>query len=282
MERRTFLGRTTGAVLGTATLSSVASADEQFARVSTRGHFETNWMLQTQLQEGHTAYEYDTKGTIPGYHTDEQPEELIVFVHGWLQDESDVEKRFPVQREQLRLAGADAPVVNYSWDSDSTQAGWWIASEIARRNGRKLATFLTDYARRSPETTIRLIGFSIGGRLVPSAIESLHERNTVTDVDSVSLMGAAVPAPKVALDGEYGPGLDEDVTSIDNFWRSDDSVLNRGYGTAELTTPLGSNGLGDRKAPSGYTDHQVDYVASHNDYWKFETGCIDAVVDAWD
>jgi len=126
-----------------------------------------------------------------------------------------------------------------------------------------------------------VIGSSLGGRLVPSAMAALHDRDAGRIVDTVSLLGAAVPVEAVGLDGTYGPGLDANAASVDNFWKSDDLALEASFRLAELTGAVGSNGLPDGDEPAGYTDHRVDYVESHQDYWKVDTGCAKALVDAW-
>lgn len=284
MNRRNVLTRSAGLLCGSAVLGGVVSADESFPKVTTRGHFGIDWKLQTQLQDGHGPREYDTKGMIPGYHTEWNPTELILFVHGWRQTEEKVQNRFPDRQAAIRGAGAEGPLVSFSWDSDSAPeiAGARIAAEIARRNGAKLANFITEYARRAPQTEIRVVGISLGAPVLPAAAASLYERDSDVVIDNLSLLGAAIPRAKLALDGEYGPGLDENVAAVDNFYKSDDQVLGVLFSAASLSDPVGSDSLEGYEAPAGYTDHQVDYVNSHTDYWKGENGCIDAVVDAWD
>jgi hypothetical protein len=284
MDRRTFCLRSAGTVCGAAAIGGLASASEQFPQVTTRGHFGIDWKLQTRLENGYGPRDYETAGTIPGYHTAEEPDELVIFVHGWRQTESKVLERFPAQQEAIRAAGADGPVVSYSWDSDSFPevAGTRIAAEIARRNGAKLANFLIDYSRRAPSTDLRVIGISLGGPVLPSAAASLYEWDSELVIDTLSLLGAAIPRAKLALDGEYGPGLDENAAAIDNYRKSDDQVLDVLFGAASLSDPIGSDGLEDYETPAGYTGYEVNYVNSHTDYWKRDEGCIDAVVDAWD
>jgi hypothetical protein len=70
------------------------------------------------------------------------------------------------------------------------------------------------------------------------------------------------------------------VEQVDNFWYPDDQILSVNFRVAELTKALGSSGISG-PAPSNYTDHQVDDIPSHGDYWTVEQGCIEAVVDAW-
>jgi esterase/lipase superfamily enzyme len=252
-------------------------------QVSTRGHFGIDWKLQTRLEDGYGPREFETRGTIPGYHTPDEPDELVMFVHGWRQTESKVQDRFPEQQRAIRAAGANGPVVSFSWDSDSFPeiAGSRIAAEIARRNGAKLASFLAEYARRAPQTALRVIGISMGAPMLPAAAAALHERDSPVTIDSLSLLGAAIPKDTLTVDGTYGAGLTEQVTSTDNFWKADDRVLGVLYRAAALSEPVGSSGLDDDREPAGYTDHRVDYVDSHTDYWKRDAGCMDAVVDAW-
>lgn len=284
MNRRTFCLRSASLLCGSTAIGGLASASEPFPQVSTRGHFGIDWRLQTGLKSGYGPSEYETEGTIPGYHTDDEPEELVVFVHGWRQTESKVKNRFPTQQEAIRAAGAEGPVISFSWDSDSTPeiVGTRVAAEIARRNGAKLASFLADYSRRAPSTKLRVIGISMGGPILPSAAASLNEWDSDVVIDTLSLLGAAIPRAKLGQDGEYGPGLSENAAAIDNFWKSNDQVLGVLYKAAALSDPIGSAGLDGYEQPAGYTDHQVDYVASHTSYWKRETGCMNAVVDAWD
>jgi hypothetical protein len=288
-DRRSFLKRTAGSVVGLTTLASTASADESIPQVSTRGHFDVDWKWEMSRNEAYTPREYETNGTIPGYHTEERPDELIVFVHGWVKL-GEVAPRFERQRAELRAAGVDSPIINYTWDSDRGKEyipiadnPWWPAGAVADRNGPKLASFIEDYARRSPETTIRVIGSSLGGRLVPAGIAALEERTSNVVVDTVTLFGAAVPLEDVAADGTYGPGLAENAASVHNYHKTNDKLLTVGRVLEpDPDRMVGKYGLPADRQPAGYTDHKVNYVRSHGDYWKVEHGCVDAAVEAWD
>lgn len=288
-DRRSFLKRTAGLVAGTAAITSTASADEQIPQVSTREHFDVDFTWNVTQNDEYTDREYQTNGTIPGYHTEEAPDEIVVFVHGWVKL-GEVAPRFERQRAELRAAGVDCPIINYTWDSDRGKQyipiadnPWWPAGEVADRNGPKLASFLEEYARRAPNTTIRVIGSSLGGRLVPAGIAALEERNSNVVVDTVTLFGAAVPLEEVAADGKYGPGLSQNAASIHNYHKTNDKLLTVGRVLEpDPDRMVGKYGLPAERQPDGYTDHQVDYVRSHGDYWKVENGCVDVAVEDWD
>jgi esterase/lipase superfamily enzyme len=280
MERRTFLCRTAAGVLGAASLGTAVGADTQFPQVSTRDHFGVDWLLQPRLQDGYGPREYDTNGTIPGYHTDSSPDELVVYIHRWLRTPETVDETFPRQQAAIEEAGFDGPVVNYAWDADTTELGWWIGVEYARMNGVKLAAFLTEYARRSPETRLRVIGYSLGAWMLASAAQSLDTWPEAPTLDSATFLAAAVPHDAVSLDGQYGPSLAASTAQVDNFWNPDDQILGINFRVAEQTKALGASGISG-PAPSNYTDHRVEDIPSHGDYWKVEDGCIEAVVDTW-
>jgi len=283
MNRRAVLKGTVGVAVGGATIgedaSVSASGDGQFPQVSTRGHFGVNWLLQTELQDGYGPREFDTNGEIPGYHTDEEPDELVLFIHRWLQSPEEVDERAPGQAAALEQAGFDGPVVNYAWDADTTSLGWWVGVEFAKRNGKKVANFLTEYAHRSPGTKLRVIGYSLGAWMLASAAQSLAAWDDAPTLDAATFIGGAVPHDAVSMEGQYGSALDASTEQIDNFWKSDDRILSVNFRVAELTQALGSSGISGTP-PSNYTDHRVDYVASHGDYWKVDTGCAEAIVDA--
>lgn len=280
MHRRSFLNRAALTGIGATGASSVVAGDEQFPQVTTRDHFGINWMAQTRLQDGYGPREYETNGTIPGYHTESNPDELLLYIHRWLRSPEEVDETFPRQQAAISKAGFDGPVVNYGWDADTTELGWWVGVEFARRNGTKLAAFLSEYARRSPETTVRVIGYSLGAWMLSSAVKSLDSWPEPTALDSVTFLAAAVPHDAVSLDGQYGPSLAAVPSQVDTFWYPDDQILGVNFRVAEQTKALGASGIAG-PAPANYTDHRVEDIPSHGDYWKTDEGCIEAVVDVW-
>jgi len=47
-----------------------------------------------------------------------------------------------------------------------------------------------------------------------------------------------------------------------------------------VDSAVGEEGC-EGEQPGNYTDHRVDYVESHFEYYKRGTGCMEAVVDTF-
>ncbi|WP_435332616.1 DUF726 domain-containing protein [Haloarchaeobius sp. TZWWS8] len=259
--------------------STGVTAEETFPRVSTRGHFDVTWYGSVVLEDGHTEWEYDTVGTIPGLDS-RAPDELLVHVHGWRNEPNQAVEGFREARAAYRDEGYNHPVVGFTWDSDSSVFGWWDSTEIAEENGLKLAQFVYDYRNRNPGTSIRLVAHSLGARVVLRAIEVLNYSGVTDYVDSLSLLGGAADNDAVSTEGRYGPDLAGAVGQVDNFWKDEDNVLNWAYTSAEWDSAVGEEGC-EGPEPSNYEDHNVDYVPSHFDYDRPDVGCIGDVVAEW-
>lgn len=276
MRRRQFCKIIGASTAGTIAFGSTAAAHSHAGEVSTRGHFDIGWG-GVELTEGHDETDFDTDG-IPGYDEGDPPSELVVMVHGFMNDESSARQTFGDTADGLRANDYDSPVVGFSWDSDWSLFQWWSATEIARRNGPKLAAFLNDYERQAGGTTVRLVAHSLGAQVVLSALDALREGDG-TRPASLSLLGAAVEDQTVADDGAYGPAVASQVGQADNFWKSDDEVL-AAFGGVEFDGALGRYGA-EGETPDNYEDHQVDYVNDHNSYYLADGGCLHEVVAEW-
>ncbi|GAB3690842.1 hypothetical protein GCM10028857_27620 [Salinarchaeum chitinilyticum] len=292
-DRRTTLrliGGAAATVTGLAGVSAAASAfngddgdvtgSADYPRVTTRDHFDVHWWYGDQLTDGHTATDYDTVGAIPGWDGGGAPGELVVAVHGWLTAADEAPDHFATVETSLAENEFDAPVVGFSYDADTGVSNWWPATDIAERNGPKLAAFLADYADQHPATAVRLTGHSLGARVVLSAIESLHQAGRDDVVASATLLGGAADDGAVSTDGRYGAAIEAAGGQVDNFWKDDDGVLQWAYSTGEFDSAVGEEGC-DGPRPANYTDHNVDYVPDHFSYHEPADGCMPAVVDAF-
>ncbi len=285
MNRRTMLKGTATAAVGLVGLTGTAAGFQgddgnitgsaDFPRATTRGHFDINWLYEEELTDGHTKWDYGTVGDIPGYGS-ANPEEVVISVHGWLVGKDDAPDHFATVEAALRDNGYSHPVIGFSYDSDTRIDQWWPATDIAERNGAKLANFIADYRARTG-ARVRIIGHSLGGRVVPETIKSLHDLGYNDYVESVTLLGGASDDESVAVDGEYGPAIGTVVGQFDNFWKSDDQVLTWAYGTAEFDSAVGESGC-EGTPPANYEDHQVDYVPDHFSYYEPGDGCMLEVV----
>ncbi|WP_257300007.1 DUF726 domain-containing protein [Haloarchaeobius sp. FL176] len=283
VSRRRFLGTAATAAAGTglavaATDEAAASADA-YPRVTTRGHYDITWYGSVYLADGHTEWDYDTVGDIPGLDS-VAPDELLVHVHGWMNEPDSAIEGFQTAESSYRDNGYDGAVIGFSWDSDSSVFGWWDSTEIAEENGKKLANFVDDYRQANPDTTIRLVCHSLGARVTLRCIELLNANGITDAVQSVSLLGGAADNDAVSTGGRYGPDLADAVGQVDNYWKDGDDVLNWAYTTAEFDSAVGEEGC-EGTQPGNYQDHNVDYVPDHFSYYYPDDGCVSEVVSEW-
>jgi hypothetical protein len=116
------------------------------------------------------------------------------------------------------------PLVGLSWPSNTT---WNEAKIIAKQDGPKLGHFIMDYFydckhQYDRNVNVRLISHSLGGRVILSALDELHNnmtwRNEGFKILSVHLMGAAVD--------------DEEVSKNPSDITDDNSRIKSAYGEA--------------------------------------------------
>lgn len=283
--RRAFLRATaaTAAVGGFAGSASAFEGDDgditgaaDFPRATTRGHFDIHWWYGDQLTDGHTEWDYSTVGDIPGYGTSPVPDEVAISVHGWRVAPEDAPDHFATVKQSLRNNGYDYPVIGFSYDSDTSTDNWWPTTDIAERNGKKLANFITYYVSQT-DARVRLIGHSMGGRVVPATIRALNGLDKQNNLVSATLLGAATDNDAVAIDGEYGDDIEAVGAQVDNYWKSGDEVLDWAYSTGEFDSAVGEEGC-EGTPPANYEDHNVDYVPDHFSYHQPGDGCMSEVV----
>ncbi len=271
--------------------------DPEFPRVSSRGHFDLTWnekpgrpepsvlfplsvvgeLGDVRLARGHSYTDYDVEG---GFPEQEDVDELMVFVHGWLANREAALGRMSMMEGALRKGSDyDGSVVAYTWDSDGRGHGltWKQGIEIARRNGGKLAQFTHDY-REEHDVPVRYITNSLGA--IP-ALESLRvlQRSGEEDVvESVSMLGAGVDSGGVARGGRYYKGVRDSAKQVHNYWIRHDGTLNEYFRFAEMTDALGGTGA-NGETPENYFDHNVNHVPDHFSYFRKGHGCIEQVVE---
>jgi pimeloyl-ACP methyl ester carboxylesterase len=174
------------------------------------------------------------------------PEEIAVFVHGWNANESQAKEQVDRVKMSLENNSYTYPLVGYSWDSNNV----WIASQyIAKWNGPVLADFIlnmTDSCNidKGKDMQIRLIGHSLGSRVILSSLDSLLKNETLnknnTSIASVHLMGAAVDDEEVTKDpknilsdftnwgtvkSDYGTAIEKVVVNFYNLHNPEDYIF---------------------------------------------------------
>jgi pimeloyl-ACP methyl ester carboxylesterase len=241
--------------------------------------------------------------------TDTCPNEIAIFVHGWGADEKEARERFDRVKMALENQDYTIPLVGLSWNSDTE---WLAAQFIAAWNGPLLADFITklmdDCKRKNQpgeeDMKIRLIGHSLGARVILSTLDSLNKNPTWnknnSKIASVHLMGAAVDNEEVSMNPRdilddrtnwgspksgYGEAIQEEVVRFYNFYSPEDNVLEphengnpalQIYPTFEGDLALGQSGnqtlLTTITLPNNYADINVQSQIPKNS----STNMIDA------
>jgi Alpha/beta hydrolase of unknown function (DUF900) len=173
------------------------------------------------------------------------PEEIAIFVHGWHIDDNEAKERLDRVRMSLIENNYIVPLVGFSWPSDVT---WEEAQIVAKQNGPKLAHFILDYVTncKPQDVNVRLIGHSLGARVILSTLDDLHNNLTWTNEDfkilSVHLLGAAVDNEEVSknpaditedstndpiIKSAYGEAVEGEVIRFYNLYNPQDNILQR-------------------------------------------------------
>ena len=178
------------------------------------------------------------------------PSEVAIIVHGWGINENKAIERFDRVKMSLENNSYSIPIVGFSWGSDTE---WSAAKSIAKWNGPKLADFIYNltnicYQQQQQEdkneTKIRLIGHSLGSRVILSSLDSLHKNsnwnNNNFTIASVHLMGAAVDNEEVSknpkdilndrtnwgtLKSDYGEAIQNEVIRFYNLFNPKDKAF---------------------------------------------------------
>jgi len=284
MKRRRFCASAGGGLIGLGLGTAATAAhpgSNEFPVVSTRRQFEADGPFGIRRKDGVSRTEYSVAGDLPGYNTGQSPDELVVYVHGWRQSKEDVAFRFPKQIAAMRTAGIDATLANFSWPSNQGRYNWWAAADAADENGPMLASFLREFKRRSPQTTVRVLGFSLGARVLPKAMITLDEWNWNDSVDTLTFLGGAVPEEVVSMEGRAGPAIERQADEVFNFVKRDDRTVRYGFGFAEVSRGLGVYGVGGTK-PNNYTEIDItEESTTHNNLWNVDTGVMNRIAAAW-
>jgi len=218
------------------------------------------------------------------------PEEIAIVVHGWYLNEVQARERFDRVKMSLENGSyTNVSLVGFSWPSDTP----WVAAElVAKENGPKLADFilsvLNSCKQQNIDVKIRLIGHSLGARVILSSLDSLHKdpiwKRNGFKIESVHLMGAAVDNEEVSKDpqdilgdltnvgtakSDYGEAIEE-VKRFYNLYNPKDKALGPNsvnpfsayqiYPSFEGDLALGQNGsqISPKiSLPSNYEDIDV-------------------------
>lgn len=207
--------------------------------------------------------------------------ELAIYINGW-QSNYD---RGPDQGFECRRAMEDAgywgEVAGVHWHSET--ATWTGGKSKADDMGQNLA-HLVSHLQDHGTHTIRLIGHSLGARVIGTCLNEL--RNNGRSVDSVALLGGAIESDSVGEDcgwwctGEFYHAMRDAAGVVHNYYSHDDEVLSSLYRLAEWDAAVGEVGS-EGGPPANFHDHDATHVvgSEHCCFYKRHCGIMDWVVD---
>jgi hypothetical protein len=220
--------------------------------VSTRNHF---WPYGILNWWWHTPTDYvltDIPGCSPN-------REIVIHVHGWGINEEQAIDRFNIIKKSLISVGYTQPIIGFTWDSDLY---WNNAVNAATQNGHKLAQFILDYKMACEHANIRIVGHSLGARVVLNTLESLYNNGIWTGrgytVASAHLMGAAVNPIEVSGD-YFGNSIQNVTDEFHNKYSPQDDMLEGLYYDVHGHRALGEIGVENigLSLPANYDEEDV-------------------------
>lgn len=232
-------------------------SQESSIKVSTRDHFD----LDTgELNNDYTINEYEPT-SIPGLQKGNCPNESVIYVHGFLRNEFQAQEEADRVNLVLKEKNYLIPVISFTWDSNTASpsffdftGGWEEAKKIANENGKKLAQFILDFKDKCSDTNLRIIGHSLGSRVIFSAINNLSNEPLLNfKISSIHLLGAAIDNEQVSINPSdcnsneprllcSGQSIIKVVNKFYNLYNPEDNLLQLSYINAEPDTALGLNG----------------------------------------
>jgi esterase/lipase superfamily enzyme len=227
--------------------------------VSTRANYDTSTSL---LLPKHKKTDYAATD-VPGLQAGTCPAEIVIFVHGVGATQSDAIEQTERVKMSLDSNGYYNPVIGFSWDSN-TPKGASDITLIAQQQGPKLAHFILDFKNKCPDSNVRMISHSMGGRVTLSTLASLHKnkewKSNNFKLASVDLLGAGV-ASSWGVDGIEAPMrkiIEQVVIKFYNLVDPKDKVIPGTYPRVEDHTALGNTGSEKGiSLPSNYIQQDV-------------------------
>ena len=275
VTRRRLLGSMAGASVGA---SGVGLGTESASATDFTGC--TDWLeAPAAVPEVDLTDEGPTTSTLEPI---EDADEIVVYVHGWLGLETSTDQAYTLE-QALEANDYDQPVLAASWAADT--ANYWRAEGRTETAGERLASWLEADHEALEETTVQLVGHSLGGRLCLETLRALEDGS----VETVALLGTAADDDSVCADGRYADGIDAGAAAVSNYHSEDDGSVCYGYDVQSLASGLGCAGadcdggwFGDDGGdpPENYVDVDVtDEVDDHCDYARPDVGCVPRLVD---
>jgi pimeloyl-ACP methyl ester carboxylesterase len=203
---------------------------------------------------------YTTSGDIRGLEVGDCDDEIVVYVHGYWESRESAIDKFNLARKSLQSNGYTGPIIGFSWPSMTLSwfavESWNRAKIYAELSGERLGQFINDFDAACQNTEIRLIGHSLGARLILSSLEYLNNNHPALRLTSVHVLGAAVDDGIISTGSNFGIAIQNQTDEFHNKFSPEDDILEEVYFDSDLA--LGENG-GDNNVPwpSTYDEEDV-------------------------
>ena len=211
-----------------------------FPRISTRGYYDLD-TGRTLKTSSYFAYPKSFFDKIAGV------QELTIMMHGLRNDRAGALNKFVIAQKRLRKLNYAYPVIGFSYDSNTKGAhlaksalkALYVGQKIARKNGKNLARFITDFKKSSPDTKIRLMGHSLGSQVILSATENLARNTKNCIIESVYFFGGSITVAELSS-AKYSKILEKTVCKkIVNYYSPGDEVLKFAHENEDVLYPIG-------------------------------------------
>ncbi|AGB31881.1 hypothetical protein C488_06620 [Natrinema pellirubrum DSM 15624] len=212
--------------------------------------------------------EVDFRYGTPSIDDAPQNEDEVVFnVHGYTGSSASVSEAATFQ-QTARDLGYTETVTAVTWDDSGLP---WSAEASARDTGDAFAAWLGDYTNANPNTTIRILGHSMGGIVQMETLAAIGGAFTVETADSI---GSYEVDDAPCESGDFYDAIESSAGAVHNYYSTNDSIARLGSGPADC-----GGWFSDGETASNYADVDVsDAVPDHTSY-KESSGCVSAIID---
>jgi len=156
-----------------------------------------------------------------------------------------------VSTSQAAQFAGTAESVGY--DESVAAVTWSGFTSGARNGGERFGAWLDEYTQANPETTIRVVGHSMGAIASMAALDTVEE----TNIDTIALIGGYLSPGAVCEGGQYYDAIRNSAGGVYNYHSQNDSIATIGSSGANCDGGLGIGGgfsLGDSSASVGEDD----------------------------
>ena len=216
-----------------------------FPRITTRGFYD--------LKTGKTLVKIPYR-LYPKKKFDEftNSKELTIMIHGLRNNNSGALSKFVIAQKRLKQLKYNHHVVGFSYDSNTVGVQYNshaihalnVGIIIAKKNGKNLAKFISDFRNKSPITKIRLIGHSLGTHVILNTIIELSKKSKNKGIiESVYFFGGSISNDSLQPKN-FGKNVENIVKSkIKNYYSPSDEVLRTADDENWVLTPIGYKGV---------------------------------------